>query len=207
MRFWVRWLFRPGCLNCSPSNLNCSGTDLPYPEETILCPPLDAGLTTLEPHLILKPLLLLAVPKGITVASATPFRSFGFDEDTTYIYSHGYCWDLALALEEATGLTPVGVWGKGSIHHVGVELPNGDIMDIDGVWNRKHWAGFWEAEMDYCENFFVGPVSMDDEHWRNAVESFTPNLLTERDGPGFTLGEIRDRIITILNRYNLLPAV
>lgn len=134
----------------------------------------------------------------------SPTRNFGFDDNIIYMYSHGYCWWLAQALSDLTGLSPVAVWGKGSIHHVGVELPNGDIMDIDGVWNRKHWQAFWEAELDYCENFFVGPVSMDDHYWRNAHDTYTPNMLSQDLGMDYTLGEICDTIISILNRYNLL---
>ncbi|MBC9704062.1 MAG: hypothetical protein H9W81_03370 [Enterococcus sp.] len=134
----------------------------------------------------------------------SPNRSFGFDDDVAYMYSHGYCWWLAKGLADLTGLTPIAVWAKGSIHHVGVELPNGEVIDIDGVWNRQNWQGFWNRELDYCEDFHVGSTSSDEQHWRHIEETYSPTMLIQDFGLDYTLGEICDTIISILNRYNLL---
>lgn len=134
----------------------------------------------------------------------TPTRNFGFDDDTVYMYSHGYCWWLAKALSDLTDLPVIAVWGKGCIRHVGVELPNGDVVDIDGVWNLQNWRNFWKSELDYCEEFSVGSVSMDDSGWRNVQNTYTPAMLSKNFELDYTLGEICDTIISILNRYHLL---
>lgn len=136
----------------------------------------------------------------------SPTRTFGFGEDLIYMYSHGYCWWLAQGLADLSGLTPVAVWAEESIHHVGVELPNGDVVDIDGVWHRQNWAEFWKRELDYPEGFLVGPVASEEPHWLYAEEHYSPAMLNDAFGMDCTLGEICDTIISILNRYNLMAS-
>lgn len=135
----------------------------------------------------------------------SPIRSFSFDENVVDYYTRGGCWYLCLALMERTGLEPVALWAKGKIYHVGVKLPGGDIVDIDGVWQSDAWAAFWQREFE-SHPVEVAPTSHHDEYWRtshNLWASYQKDFLLEGPRP---LQEIIEIIVSILERYELIPS-
>lgn len=138
------------------------------------------------------------------MANSSPIRFFGFDEDIVDYYTRGACWYLALALHNKTGLPLVAIWADGTIHHVGVELPNGDIVDVDGVWPVNNWSGYWYDELDMCDDIEVGEPSMEDPNWSDAFNAYDETMLTAEEGFELNLDEVSDTIISILNRYELI---
>lgn len=138
------------------------------------------------------------------MANSSPTRFFGFDEDIVDNYTRGACWYLALALHNKTGLPLTAIWGEDTIHHVGVELPNGDIVDVDGVWTSNHWSGYWYDELDMCDDIEVGEPSMEDSNWADAFNAYDESMLTVDEGFELNLDEVSNLIIDILNRYELI---
>lgn len=138
------------------------------------------------------------------MANSSPTRFFGFDEEIVDYYTRGACWYLGLALHNKTGLPLAAIWADGTIHHVGVELPNGDIVDIDGVWRSNSWSAFWYDELDMCDDIEISEPSMQDPNWAEAFEAYSDDMLTVEEGFSMTLDEVSDTIIDILKRYELM---
>lgn len=138
------------------------------------------------------------------MGASSPTRIFGFGESITQNYTNGSCWYLALALQFKTGLTPIALWADGSIHHVGVELPNGDIVDIVGVWHRNNWLTEWEYELDYLNDVHIDAVSTEDSYWFLATQAFDEVMLESTASDDMSLGQVADEIVKILNKSGLL---
>lgn len=135
---------------------------------------------------------------------SSPAWIFNFDEHIQYVYSHGQCWYLALALELKTGCPVIALWADGSIHHVGIVLPRGEIVDIEGVWLSKNWITDWGYELDFLPDVHIGPVSEQDSHWFVAKQNFDESMLDATPVGEYTLGEVSDIIVDILKLKNLL---
>lgn len=136
--------------------------------------------------------------------SANPEHDFDFDDSTVFEYTHGNCWYLALALQQKTGLPIVCVWGDDLMQHVGVELPNGDVVDIMGVWTSSAWGSYWYDELDDCDEVYCGEISDDDPNWHNATLTYSNDMLNEILDCGMTLGENADLIIDVLHLKGLM---
>jgi hypothetical protein len=79
----------------------------------------------------------------------TPFK---VTENTREAFTNGDCWALALAVRQLTGLPlvfsspdpdgydedPEFLWD-----HVAVTLPDGTVLDVDGIEERERWADSW----------------------------------------------------------------
>lgn len=136
--------------------------------------------------------------------SPNPEHDFGFDETTVFDYTHGECWYLALALQQEAGLPVVALWGNDEIQHVGVELPNGDIVDIEGVWSESAWQSFWHEEISDCDGVYFDDITMADEGWRDAVNAYSVDMLTQTIAGTLPLGEIVEHIIADLRSRKLI---
>jgi hypothetical protein len=74
------------------------------------------------------------------------------------VFKSGQCHALALALHEEAGLELVGLWTSGDNYdpqgnwhstpaHMAVQLPNGSVLDIDGVGADYRWGKKYEAKV------------------------------------------------------------
>lgn len=134
-----------------------------------------------------------------------PKHDFDFDENTVFEYTHGDCWYLALALHHKINLPVVALWGDDEIQHVGVELPSGDIVDIEGIWSTNDWTGYWYDELDDCSDVFYGEPNENDDNWCNAIATYSEDMLTQEVVSGSpTLGETANAVIESLRSRNLL---
>lgn len=141
----------------------------------------------------------------MTFTAPMPEHDFGFDETTVFDYTHGDCWWLALALEQAVNLPVVALWGNGEIQHVGVELPNGLIVDIAGVWTTSAWLNYWYDELDDCDEVYYDDITMEDDNWCCAVNVYSEAILDQKVVSGApTLRETMTIIIDALHSLNLL---
>lgn len=137
---------------------------------------------------------------------SSPTHIFGFDERALRAYSNGSCWYLALALQHKSGLKPIGLWADGSIRHVGVELSDGRIVDIEGIWNRESWLVDWKCELDYLDHVYVDDVTPEDEHWFLATQLFDETMLDANITDDETLDETADRILMMLDDCEVLTS-
>jgi len=64
-------------------------------------------------------------------------------EQLRLAYTCGFCWDLALALHDHYGLEMVGLAPRSEPLHVGCRLPDGRIVDIEGVHSEQSWEALW----------------------------------------------------------------
>lgn len=71
------------------------------------------------------------------------------DETAKYVFTHGQCHSLALALHEATGWDIVGVGYGGTPDHVGVLSPRGRVLDITGYVSPDDWTDEVGGELSY----------------------------------------------------------
>lgn len=117
------------------------------------------------------------MPDTISV-EANPMSFFGdesfeltpgvIDEDAEYVFTHGQCHALALALNERTGWPLVGIAAGGPHHpsHCAVRRPDGEIIDITGYAERAVPWIFYGPEAWYpvdAKTARAGfPVSEDD---------------------------------------------
>lgn len=132
----------------------------------------------------------------------SPIRSFGFDENVVDYYTSGGCWYLCFALMERTGLEPVALWAKGKIYHVGVKLPNGDILDIDGIWRPVLWESFWQREFE-SHPVGIAPTSSMDDFWSTSKALWEEDRHAYLTGGPYPLQEIVEIIVSVLERYEL----
>lgn len=134
----------------------------------------------------------------------SPIVSFGFDEDIENLYSNGYCWYLALALQSKTNFSVLGVWHKGSIHHVGIQLPNNQIVDIMGVWNFGHWHAFWETEFGSNHPTSISLATSLDPFWATALDLYKSSMLDDDFGYSHTLNDVAEQILNCLEKKQIL---
>lgn len=75
-----------------------------------------------------------------------PSIAFSFDSEVVDDYTCGDCWLLAAAVKDVTGLPFVAYFDKadGQWNHVANRLPDGRIVDIEGVWTPEAWAEKWD---------------------------------------------------------------
>lgn len=125
-----------------------------------------------------------------------PVYDFDFSESTVDEYIHGDCWYLALALSNHLNLPVVAIWGDREIQHVGVELPNNNVVDIMGVWRSDSWSGYWYDELDACDDVYYDGVDEEDDNWCNALSVYSDEMLTQQIAGGSpTLGETMEEVL------------
>lgn len=122
-----------------------------------------------------------------------PYAPAGFGAETQRSYMEGFCWYLALALEALSGFEPVAVWADDGMHHAGVRLPNGGVLDIAGVWTPSDWASFWAARLGEVT---IAPASVDSEHWGLALQLFDESMLDVEITEDGTLAEVARALLS-----------
>lgn len=72
-----------------------------------------------------------------------PVYSFGLPSSTIQDYTEGGCWFLAGELGKLLGGKYRAVMIGQETYHVGAMLPNGFIVDVEGVWEDWLWENRW----------------------------------------------------------------
>lgn len=130
-----------------------------------------------------------------------PEVEFSFDESVIDELTNGDCWFLAAILHKRTGLPFAALHGDGDIVHVGIELADNMIVDIEGIWESSAWESHWAELMQDVWEIYAGYVP-DDLEEKDALLGYKPSL--ENVIVGFnneTLGSIADRIVANLAAY------
>lgn len=71
-----------------------------------------------------------------------------FTPDEKFVFTNGDCWELARAISEEYGYPVVSAASKENDRywwHAANLLPDGTILDIDGVWTQGKWLHIWNA--------------------------------------------------------------
>lgn len=125
-------------------------------------------------------------------------RRFGFSEEIVEELTHGDCWHLASALRSRLKLPYAIIHGDGQMHHAGIELPDGNIVDIDGVWEVSEWERHWIDELGDVWEVYVGEPDVEDENYELLYpqDDGIENVVYGKDGT--TLKEIADSILVEL---------
>lgn len=122
----------------------------------------------------------------------TPVKGFDFPEETVFDLTHGDCWFLAASLSKALNLPYATIYGDDEIQHVGVELPDGNIVDIEGIWEPQEWENRWYDALDAFD-VYLGCHPGEDEG-ESILHSYEPYIEDYSYG-GLRLSEIRDSIL------------
>lgn len=74
------------------------------------------------------------------------------DETARWVFTHGHCHSLALAISDVTGWDLVGAfqWDDtpyGGPSHVGILTDAGEVLDIDGRWEPHQWGREYSAQV------------------------------------------------------------
>lgn len=74
----------------------------------------------------------------------SPLIQSSFSETIVTTFTDGDCWVLAEQIREDMSFPIVTVSGKSDAwFHAGNQLPDGTILDIEGVWLREDWLARW----------------------------------------------------------------
>ena len=82
--------------------------------------------------------------------------------DVEEAFTYGDCWCLAKAIHDISGypIVALGCSHTGPAecerdrdwHHMFVALPDGNLLDIRGVWDEEAMLEEWSPLYDYCEH-------------------------------------------------------
>lgn len=134
-----------------------------------------------------------------------PTLSWGFSRDIEDYYAKGYCWYFVLSLLDKANFEVLAVWDPKEIHHVGIKLPTGQIVDIYGIWTREDWMEYWEQELlkSLHAAKFAKPKQTD-PYWASACYRYANGKLTYDENLEFTLEEVTDIVMNALKQlYDL----
>lgn len=130
-----------------------------------------------------------------------PDVEFEFDESVIDELTNGECWALAAILHERTGLPFAAIHGDGEIVHVGVELPDNMVVDIEGIWESAAWETRWVDNLQDVWEVYAGFVP-DDFEDKDALLGYTPSREMQCYGfDGEKLGTIADTIVEGIAAY------
>lgn len=80
----------------------------------------------------------------------TPDIAFTYEKHEVKAFTDGDCWELARQIHLASGYTLLTL---GSIEdftdwfHAAVRLPDGRIVDIEGIWRESAWIESWQERL------------------------------------------------------------
>jgi hypothetical protein len=82
--------------------------------------------------------------QGVTV------KHFAFPQNVIEAFTQGDCVELAIALHNATGYPVVTISGPENWEfvHAAVRTPEGQILDIEGLWDEASWMDRWKGAFD-----------------------------------------------------------
>lgn len=69
-----------------------------------------------------------------------------FNPDEKFYFTNGDCWELARSIAELYGypvITATSLEDDRYWWHAANLLPNGTILDIDGIWSAERWIHAW----------------------------------------------------------------
>lgn len=77
-------------------------------------------------------------------------KHFAFPQNVVEAFTRGDCVELAIALHNATGYTVVTVSGPEDWEfvHAAVRTLDGQILDIEGLWDEDSWTERWKGVFD-----------------------------------------------------------
>lgn len=80
-----------------------------------------------------------------TVVSHIAAQAFDFSDMVREVFTEGDCWVLARAIESLTHcpIITINYTENDEWFHVANVLPNGLIVDIDGVFEQEEWLENW----------------------------------------------------------------
>lgn len=134
-----------------------------------------------------------------------PEVEFGFDESVIDELVNGCCWSLAAVLHHRSGLPFAALYGDGEVVHVGVELPDGTVVDIEGIWDSGVWESAWVERLEDVWEIYAGFIS-DDFEDKDALLGYAPSLELMVMGDGDdTLGSIANNILERVATYGGIP--
>jgi hypothetical protein len=122
-----------------------------------------------------------------------PEVGFDFGEQIVDELTNGDCWSLAGILHQRTGLPFAALHGDGEVVHVGVEIADGVVVDIEGIWDSGSWETHWVDLLDDVWEMYYGFIP-DDLEDREALLGYSPSLESCVIGDE-TLGNIADKIV------------
>jgi hypothetical protein len=84
-----------------------------------------------------------------TTLQLGPAIPFSFGDDAVEAFTTADCGYLAIAINAASGLPMVTISDDepDSWYHAGVRLPDGRILDIEGIWDPQDWMAHWDHVM------------------------------------------------------------
>lgn len=76
---------------------------------------------------------------------------FAFTPDVITAFTEGDCWELARQINMIAGHTIVTASSSTSDawYHAANMLPDGRIVDIEGIWSEAVWLKKWQGEASY----------------------------------------------------------
>lgn len=81
-----------------------------------------------------------------------PMEPFNYSAEVVEAFTEADCWELARLVEEASRygiVTASSSKSHRNWYHAGNRLPDGRILDIEGIWEEKVWLSEWAARMDF----------------------------------------------------------
>lgn len=113
-------------------------------------------------------------------------------QDTVDVFTRGHCHSMALALcELLPDAALMGVWCHGMLEHVFVQLPDGWMLDAEGLTDdesRIATVGLTEGEIDVLDYEELESLEEMEAYRRSRIEDALPfaRALIEREGVGQT---------------------
>lgn len=134
-----------------------------------------------------------------TIPTAPDIKVLDFDEAVVSAFTDGDCWALAQTVGLAYGFPVVTANLSDNLYiwnHAGNRLPDGTIMDIEGVWTEAAWLEYW-APRAYGNGTNAVFVS---KEWTN--EDWAQELREQEMEPEFT-----ETMDSMMYAYELVEAV
>jgi hypothetical protein len=81
-----------------------------------------------------------------------PRISFNYSSEVVEAFTEADCWELARLVQQTSGYGIVTASSSRSYrnwYHVGNRLPDGTILDIEGIWDETEWLSAWATRMDF----------------------------------------------------------
>lgn len=128
-----------------------------------------------------------------------PDVGFDFSEEIVDELINGECWSLASVLHHRTGFPFAALHGDGEVVHVGVEIADGVVVDIEGIWDSGSWETHWVDILDDVWEIYYGFIP-DDMEDKDALLGYSPLLESCIMGDE-TLGNIADKIVASIMTF------
>lgn len=117
------------------------------------------------------------------------FEPFNYSDEEKQAFTEGDCWELARLIALTAGhpiVTASSSFSHRDWYHAANRLPDGRILDIEGIWEESYWLQIWSARF-----------RLDEEgDWAIAIDwdltSFMADIDAKNVGIWFPLGRRAD---------------